>query len=145
MVRASLTEMLGQGRRRSRPSRIEPPIAMLLEVDREYREKARADKLRLIAPKRFNPKHQAWLPILHTEREVWHFTVLYSNTALAHTLGRTRDWVVIYFQHDSQTEGQRTVVTETQGALKGKRVVRGRESECSDHYSLLWSQPSDVA
>jgi hypothetical protein len=27
-------------------------------------------------------------------------------------------------------EGQCTVVTETSGALKGQRVVRGREDEC---------------
>ena len=35
--------------------------------------------------------------MLHTDRGNWHFSVLYSNTALAHQLGRTRDWVVVYF------------------------------------------------
>jgi putative hydrolase len=32
------------------------------------------------------------------------------------------------------TFGQRTVVTETRGDLRGRRVVRGRERECSGHY-----------
>jgi putative hydrolase len=144
MVRASLAEMLGR-KRRNKVERREPPIDILLDVDREYREKAMGKKLRLIAPKRFNPTNEAWLPVLHTERGGWEFTALYSNTALAHSLGRTRDWVVIYFQSDSSPEGQRTVVTETQGPVKGNRVVRGRESECIDRYRTLWSQPPDVA
>jgi putative hydrolase len=107
-----------------------------LSVDREYREKAEAGKLRRIAPRRFNPDNIEWLPIFHTERGEWQFTALYSNTALAHELGRTQDWVVLYFHADSHVEDQRTVVTETQGPLKGRRVVRGRERECEDYYNL---------
>ncbi|MBI4657330.1 MAG: DNA-binding protein [Verrucomicrobia bacterium] len=145
MVRATLAEMLGRGRRRGRAAPHEPPVDILLDVDREYRDKAAANTLRRIAPKRFNPTNEAWLPVLHTERGVWQFTALYSNTALAHSLGRTQDWVVMYFQSDSYTEGQRTVVTETQGSLKGKRVVRGRENECAEHYRSLWPRPSNVA
>jgi hypothetical protein len=140
MVRAALTEILRR-RRRHRIDRPEPPIDVLLDVDREYREKAVAKNLRLIAPKRFNPANEAWLPVLHTERGRWEFTVLYSNTALAHSLGRTRDWVVIYFQSVSSPEGRRTVVTETSGPIKDKRVVRGRESECIEHYGKAWPQP----
>jgi hypothetical protein len=30
-------------------------------------------------------------------RGAWHFTALFSNTARAHELRRTRDWVVLYF------------------------------------------------
>ena len=144
MTRAALAEMLGR-RGRQKIDRHEPPIDILLDVDREYREKSATKKLRLIAPKRFNPKNEAWLPVLHTERGVWRFTALYSNTALAHNLGRTRDWVVIYFQSDSSPEGQRTIVTETLGRLKGSRVVRGRENECIQHYRTLWSNPPNVA
>lgn len=83
-----------------------------------------------IAPRRFNPSGEAWLPILHTERGDWGFTALFSNTALAHALRRVRDWVVIYFHEDSGPEGQRTVGTETRRPLAGQRVVRGRETEC---------------
>jgi hypothetical protein len=48
----------------------------------------------------------------------------------AHDLGRTHDWVVIYFYDDDHRESQCTVVTETHGPMTGKRVVRGREAEC---------------
>jgi DNA polymerase (family X) len=144
MVRASLAEMLGR-KRRMRVDIHEPPIDILLDVDREYRNKAAANELRRIAPKRFNPTNAAWLPILHTERHPWQLTALFSNTALAHNLGRTSDWVVIYFHTDSEAEGQRTVVTETQGPLKGKRVVRGRESDCDEYYRSLFSPPSNAA
>ena len=145
MVRAALAEKLGRGRRGTGVNTTEPPIDVLLDVDREYRDKAAAHKLRLIAPRRFNPKNEAWLPILHTQRGRWRFTALYSNTPLAHRLNRTRDWVVIYFHTDSDAEGQRTVVTETRGQLRAKRVVRGREAECADHHRLLWSEPPNVA
>ena len=111
-----------------------PDIAMLLDVDREYRGKAAHGSLQKIAPKRFNPTSEAWLPILHTERDTWHFTVLFSNTARAHDLKRTDDWVVVYFHSDSEPEGQHTIVTETRGSLIGKRVVRGREQECRAYY-----------
>jgi hypothetical protein len=93
----------------------------LLDVDREYREKA-GHRVRMIAPRRFNPRHDAWLPVLETDRGVWHFTALYSNTPRAHSLGRTHDWVVIFFSCDSLAEGQCTVVTETRGPLVGQRV-----------------------
>jgi hypothetical protein len=114
----------------------EPSIEVLLDVDREYREKAAAGRLVTIAPRRFNPTGEAWLPVLHTERGDWHFTALFSNTARAHELKRTRDWVVLYFHADTQAEVQRTVVTETQGALTGRRVIRGREAECRAYYGV---------
>ncbi|MCJ7450875.1 MAG: hypothetical protein MUO39_00155, partial [Steroidobacteraceae bacterium] len=63
------------------------------------------------------------------------YTALYSNTALAHELDRTRDWVVLFFYDDDHVEGQHTIVTETHGPLTGRRVVRGRETECIAHYS----------
>jgi hypothetical protein len=127
-IRAGLAAMLGRGPRRH-PGHA-PEVALLLEVDRDYRKLARAGKLPKIAPRRFNPEKRAWLPVMHTERDGWHFTVLFSNTARAHQLGRTEDWVVIYFYDGEHEEGQQTVVTETQGRLKGQRVVRGREAEC---------------
>ncbi len=129
-IRAALASMLGRRVMRPLPSVSSPAVAMLLEVDREYREKAAAGKLPTIAPKRFNPTGEAWLPVLHTRRGGWNFTALYSNTARAHELGRTRDWVVLYYYDGDHVEGQHTVVTETRGPLAGKRVVRGREAEC---------------
>ena len=51
----------------------------------------------MIAPKRFNPEGKAWLPVMHVTKQGWHFTALFSNTALAHQLNRTQDLVVIYY------------------------------------------------
>ncbi len=126
-IKESLAGRLGyQGRvgRAAVDDRNEPTVAELLDVDREYREKARRGVLPLIAPRRFNPSGRRWLPILHTTRRDHHLTALYSNTARAHHLGRTSDWVVIYA--DSPDQGRWTVVTETTGPAKGERVVRGR-------------------
>ena len=110
------------------------PVAELLDVDREYREAVRDGKLPKIAPRRFNPRHEAWLPILHTERGDRHYTALFSNTARAHQLGRTDDWVVLY--QDGEGGAQNTVITTHQGPLRGKRIVRGREAECEQYYLL---------
>lgn len=112
----------------------QPPVDILLDLDRDYRAAAAANRLPLIAPRHFNPNGIAWLPILHTEEGGWHLTAVFSNTALAHKLGRTHDWVVIYFyeahgQEAHGLDGQATVVTEWRGALAGMRVVRGREAE----------------
>lgn len=135
IIAATLEKMLGRVRR-PLPETVSdgPGVDELLDVDREYREKAAAGELPTIAPKRFNPLKEAWLPVLHTRRNGWHFTALFSNTARAHDLGHTRDWVVIYFYNDHEEEGQHTVVTETRGPLVGRRVVRGRESECRELY-----------
>jgi len=107
-------------------------VADLLEAQHAspYRVRAGRDALRRITPRRFNPEGRAWLPVLHTERDDWSFHALFSNTARAHELGRTRDWVVIFYERDGD-EGQCTVVTERAGPLRGRRVVRGREAECA--------------
>ena len=132
-----LQQHLDQQRRRPEPIRqddVMPAVTLILKVDEEYRAKAKVGSLPAITPKRFNPRNKAWLPILHTTYDHWHFTALYSNTARAHNLNRVHDWVVIYFYDDHHREGQHTVVTETHGKLKGKRVVRGREPECLQIY-----------
>lgn len=110
-----------------------PSVELLLGIDAEYRKRAEAGDLRKISPRRFNPKKEAWLPVMTTNREGWTFTVLFSNTAQAHELEKTDDWVVIYYKRDGK-ERQNTIVTETQGELKGKRVVRGRDAETSQYY-----------
>lgn len=140
-IRASLSTMLGRVRgpadRRKTAHTNGPSVATLLEIDREYLRAAAAGTLEAIAPKRFNPRGEKWLPVLHTERDGWHFTAMFSNTARAHELGRTHDWVVIYYYDDDQFESQVTVVTEARGPLGGKRVIRGKEAECRKHYDSL--------
>jgi putative hydrolase len=136
-IRAGVASLLGRRTAQREVRRSDTlSVATLLDVDSEYRREAVAGKLPTIAPRRFNPEGKAWLPVLHTEREGWHFTALYSNTALAHELGRTADWVVLYFYDGDHREGQHTVVTETHGPLKGRRVVRGREAACATHYGI---------
>jgi hypothetical protein len=112
----------------SGPGSDRPPVSTLLDVDAEYRRGSAADELPRIAPRRFNPLSADWLPILHVDRDGWSITALFSNSARAHELGRTRDWVVIYYERRGD-EGQCTVVTETRGPGIGQRVVRGRERE----------------
>ena len=136
--RANLAGMLDRIRPRDPGPRApagQPAVATVLEVDRDYREKAAAGALPAIAPRRFNPEGKAWLPVLHTRSGEWNFTALYSNTATAHQLKRTHDWVVVYFYDQHHVEGQHTVVTETRGPLTGRRVVRGREAECREFYA----------
>lgn len=109
-----------------------PPVELLLDLDRVYRDAAAAGTLYKIAPRRFNPNREAWLPIQHVDRDGWSFTVMYSNTELAHRLGRTHDWVITYFHEPHAPEAQATIVTEHRGSLRGRRVVRGRERECAE-------------
>jgi DNA uptake protein ComE-like DNA-binding protein len=139
-VRVALAGMLSRAAQRraatgrsDEPDQDQPDVGTLLEVDAEYRRRAEAGELKKIAPKRFNPDNEAWLPIMHTEEDGWSFTALYSNTARAHDLDKTHDWVVIYFDQDGE-EGQATVVTKHGGSLDGKRIVRGRETESKGYY-----------
>ena len=141
----ALAGMLSRGGRRQARRRVaagtgkvvEPPASIVLEVDESYRKQALAGELRKIAPRRFNPRREHWLPVMETERGGWSFTALFSNTQRAHELGKTRDWVVIYYHRDRLPSGHEdpcTVVTASSGDLTGTRVVRGRESECLEHY-----------
>ncbi len=140
-VRVALSGMLSRAARRrlheaaTSEDGERPSVSLLLEIDEEYRRKAQRDQLRKIAPKRFNPEGEAWLPVLHVKRRGWSFTALYSNTATAHRLGKTHDWVVIYYERGGAQQ-QGTVVTAERGALAGKRVIRGRERECREYYGM---------
>ena len=109
------------------------PVAEILAIDEEYRYLASQDKLPKIAPRKFNPGNVAWLPILHTERGGRHYSALFSNTARAHDLNTTKDWVVIY-RDDFGSHGRWTVITSQFGKLHGCRIVRGREDECHEYY-----------
>lgn len=148
-IQAALTAILDR-RRRPGQRRVstragtEPAVEALLAVDQEYRTLAQAGRLPLIAPRRLNPEGKAWLPVLHTQRSGWHFTALYSNTARAHELGRVFDWVVVYAEDEAHREHPFTVVTAWRGALHGRRVVRGREDECSRWYGTSPPEPAEA-
>ena len=129
-TRLGATRAVGWGKPREAPA-----VAELLEVDREYREKVAREEVPRIAPRRFNPNRETWLPVLHTQRGERHYSALLSNTAHAHRLGKTHDWVVLYCD-DGRGERQWTVITSQRGPLRGKRIVRGREAECLSYYHI---------
>jgi len=133
-IRDSLAHRLGRVRDRAvGPKIAQPPVSEILDVDREYREQGAQGTLQRIAPRRFNPEHKPWLPVLHAQRGRRHYTALFSNTAHAHAMGRIGDWVVLYYD-SGEGELQCTVITSQRGPLEGKRIVRGREAECLDFY-----------
>jgi hypothetical protein len=142
-VRDSLAQRLGRVRIPAKMN-VQPRVAELLDVDREYREKTAAGQLQRIAPRRFNPTGEAWLPILHTRRGPRRYTALFSNTARAHRAGKTRDWVVLYGETDVG-ESRNTVITAGFGPLRGRRVVAGREAECAAAYRVEHATPADSA
>ncbi len=144
-IRDSLAHRLGRvraaegGRREPKDGsessgpRPAPSVAELLGVDREYRDAAAAGTLKLIAPRRFNPTGEAWLPVLHTARGQCHYTALFSNTPHAHRMQKMRDWVVL-FEDGDQGARRWTIITSEFGRLQGRRIVRGRELECEEYY-----------
>ena len=132
-VRESLEAGMRAPERRAPPATEQASVAELLAVDAEYRRAVDAGALVVISPRRFNPNGGARLPVLHTEHDGRHYTALRSNTARAHELGATDDWVVVH-RDDHAGCGQWTVATARSGALAGLRVVRGREDECAALY-----------
>ena len=144
-IRDSLASRLARTRPSAPAIDDAPSVAEILEVDREYGEATAAGRLPLIAPRRFNLPREAWLPVLHTRRGERQYTALYSNTARAHLLGRTHDWVVIYQEMRYGGGRTYTVITSQRGPLAGRRIVRGRELECAAYYQSPSSVTSPAA
>jgi DNA polymerase (family X) len=101
-------------RRQSATAIEEPSIAELLQLDAAYRRLVQQQQL-----------PRPW----QGQREGYRYRIDFCRQPQA----RKRDWVTIQFQ-SQQRAGQRIVLTATQGDLAGRRIVRGRESECRDHY-----------
>lgn len=142
---ACLTKRLGRVQAKAHQVAQETPsIEELLDVDREYREKAKAGVLLHFAPRRCNPTHEAWLPVLHIQRGDRHYTALFSNTTRAHQKGKTGDWIVLFFD-DGEIESQCTIITAEWGVLGGRRIVRGREAECLRYYEEQMAGEQEIA
>jgi hypothetical protein len=130
----SLNDMLARRRPLAHDKATDAPsIADILVVDQKYRDTA--DNLPSIKPHRFNESGQRRIPVLHMERGQWQFTALFSNSGAAHKYGRTRDWVVIYFERSGHPGGQSTVITQHGSPLDGRRIVRGHEQDCAQFYA----------
>jgi DNA polymerase (family 10) len=144
-TRHALREMLSRSTRNIDRQQATPPdVTTLLELDEEYRKRANSGRLHRIAPRRFNPQQQAWLSVMHVDHDGYSFTLMYSNTARAHRLGMTRDWVVVEYRKDGLS-GRCTIVTETRGPDEYLRVIRGREGECHAHHILHPPPPMHFA
>jgi hypothetical protein len=65
---------------------------------------------------------------------------LFSNTARTHQVGKTCDWVILYYD-DGSGEQQCTVITSQQGPLKGQWIVHGREAAWAQSYQKPQGQP----
>jgi hypothetical protein len=113
-----LREALAQRHRPGSPLPGEPPVADLLHIDAEFRRVAGGQFL------------------LAGECAGFHWRAHFAQSALAHRLEQTRDWVEVRFD-DGRQAGERIVLTEQHGDLAGRRVVRGREDECRTLYGLL--------
>ncbi|MFK7815197.1 MAG: helix-hairpin-helix domain-containing protein [Gammaproteobacteria bacterium] len=134
MITETLKSILHDTQRSYHTQSDGPKVDVLLKMDRIYRKKAEQGLLQTIAPKRFNPSRTSWLPIMNYRDDNWKFRIMYSNTERAHRLHKLSDWVIVHAFNDTHHEFNRTIVTETRGLLKGKRVVRGYEGECMEHY-----------
>ena len=134
-IRDSLASRLGRVRIQHAGMGADPSVSEILDVDAEYRRRSAREDLPKIAPRRFNPERKRRLPILHTVRGERHYTALFSNTPRAHQLRKTSDWVVIFYDGKGG-ERQCTVITSAFGPLTGRRIIRGRESECLKHYLM---------
>jgi len=117
----------------------EPPVAELLAIDEDYRDKASRGKLPLASPRLFNPTGRAVLPILNTRRGGRSYTAHYANTSASHRQGRFGDWVIITCNTKDRF-GQWTIITATRGPLRGKRLIMHRDQACREYYDALRKQ-----
>jgi DNA polymerase/3'-5' exonuclease PolX len=98
----------------------EPSIDELLQIDEEFRDRVH---------RRSRTISRLPYPELEMERNGWRLRAFWANTSLTHRMHAAHDWVMIEFENERHS-GQRTIVTEKRGCLRGQRVVRGRENEC---------------
>lgn len=117
-------------RRRRFLSRSEPPARRLLALDRLYWRKAARGELPRVAPDRFNPLAEAWLPLMHIESRGWWFSVMNANAGRADGLATAGSDVRIYFAGQGACERVRLIESVRSGSSIRRRV-RGREAEAS--------------
>ena len=147
-IRTALDDVLSRRRRwqghvQDAGPGTEPPVELLLYIDRLYRNRAAAGVLptpgvaqRTSAHRRPSTDGYVPLPVMHMTKGGWHFTALCLHAAMrTPEASRPTDWVSLYFYDARQCEHQRIVFTETYGSLVGKRIVRGREQECRVYYA----------
>lgn len=127
-----LGEVAGVGQRRAAagPSAAaEPSVAVLLDVDREYLDKARAGTLPTITPWRFNPEQKAWLPVLHTGCDAGEVIAGRSDQRRASVLEQTGDALASQIRRGKLHGDQRIVDGER--IASGARLRRPAGPRCA--------------
>jgi hypothetical protein len=99
------------------------PVEEMLDVDGEYGREAAAGRLPCITPNGTGRGRRSF-PILHVARGDRQYTAMALHSGPAHELGTTTDWLLLYVEAPLGGR-QAMVVTETTGALAGRRVLRG--------------------
>ncbi|MCB0322949.1 MAG: hypothetical protein KDD69_05225 [Bdellovibrionales bacterium] len=133
-LRAELAEKLKRIPGKSVPEDRQPPVSLLLAIDRDFRALARRMQLRTVRQRRFNPMGES-APRLERTVGQWRCTAMYSNSPLAHTLKRQGEWVLILYETQDHCQGYAAAVTARNGVAAGQRVIRGREQECLQWYA----------
>jgi len=100
-----------------------PPVEEIIDVDRQYRREAERGVFRH-PPRRFNPEHQPWLPLLHTKRATSTTPAVFEH-ALAHRL-RADPRLGGHLLERVGAEHQATVVTERRGPSATPVIPRPR-------------------
>ncbi|MDH3468199.1 MAG: hypothetical protein OES26_20205, partial [Gammaproteobacteria bacterium] len=117
----------------NRPGRDQPNVAVILEVDRDYRQLAEAGKLPL---GELPEKRVRRVPVLTRQYDDWRLTAFCKDDS---------DKVVVYCRHARRNNVKRTFVTTAkQGRLAGKRIIRGRRTECADYYRHRATVPISI-
>jgi putative hydrolase len=130
-IRAALDDVLSRRRRWQGHARdaglgTEPPVELLLYIDRLYRNKAAAGMLPTLVPRRLNADVSVSPPVMHMTKGGWHFTALAACPARAQEPSATADWVALYFYDATQREQLRTVV------LPGRSARSPASGSCED-------------
>lgn len=117
-----------RGQDRSRPS-----IALLLDIDSEFRRKAEAGCLPLL---KLSGKRTRRVPVLRIERDQWRLRARSKENL---------DQVIVYCSHLHRASAERAIITTAKiGGFRGKRVVRGRRAESARHHRGLLPATSSL-
>lgn len=109
-----------------RSGRRRPDVALVLEIDREFRQKAQHNVLPVIELPG-HPNH--FRPVLCQKYREWQLTARYKASP---------NEVVVYCRHPRFDTVKRAQVTTGRiGRAMGKRIIRGRRNECARHYRHL--------
>jgi hypothetical protein len=104
-------------------ARSRPDVALILELDHDYRRQAEAGELPL---GELPEKQSRWgLPVLKRQVDPWRLTAFCKDDP---------DKVIVYSRHARRDNVKRTFVTTAKrGRFAGERIIRGRRGSAHGH------------